>query len=62
VKQLIPNQSFIATIGDPPKSPFKRGTLIPVPPFLRGARGDLICRIYFLIWDYFSDSVDRSVE
>jgi hypothetical protein len=27
--------------GDPPKSPFLRGTLIPVPPFLRGARGDL---------------------
>ena len=22
---------------DPPKSPLKRGTLIPVPPFLRGA-------------------------
>jgi hypothetical protein len=27
-------------VGDPPKSPFKRGTLNPVPPFLRGARGD----------------------
>jgi hypothetical protein len=27
---------------DPPKSPLKRGTLsVPVPPFLRGARGDL---------------------
>jgi hypothetical protein len=26
---------------DPPKSPLKRGTLILVPPFLRGARGDL---------------------
>ena len=26
-------------LGDPPKSPLKRGTLIPVPPFLRGARG-----------------------
>jgi hypothetical protein len=25
---------------DPPKSPLKRGTLNPVPPFLRGARGD----------------------
>jgi hypothetical protein len=25
---------------DPPKSPFRRGTLIPFPPFLRGARGD----------------------
>ena len=25
---------------DPPKSPLKRGTLIPVPPFLRGVRGD----------------------
>jgi hypothetical protein len=38
----IPNQSLIATIGDPPKSPFKRGTLTSVPPFLRGVRGDLI--------------------
>jgi hypothetical protein len=28
-------------ILDPPKSPLKRGTLIPVPPFLRGVRGDL---------------------
>ncbi len=27
---------------DPPKSPLRRGTLTPpVPPFLRGARGDL---------------------
>jgi hypothetical protein len=26
---------------DPPKSPLKRGTLSPVPPFLRGVRGDL---------------------
>jgi hypothetical protein len=26
---------------DPPKSPLKRGTLILVPPFLRGVRGDL---------------------
>ncbi len=28
---------------DPPKSPLRRGTLRtpPVPPFLRGARGDL---------------------
>ncbi|BAT53075.1 hypothetical protein NOS3756_20340 [Nostoc sp. NIES-3756] len=25
---------------DPPKSPLKRGTLILVPPFLRGVRGD----------------------
>lgn len=25
---------------DPPKSPLKRGTLIPVPPLKRGARGD----------------------
>jgi len=30
-------------LGDPPKSPLKRGTLTPVPPFLRGARqGGLI--------------------
>ncbi len=31
---------------DPPKSPFLRGTLnpFPVPPFLRGARGDRDCR------------------
>jgi hypothetical protein len=28
--------------GDPPKSPLRRGTLNAlVPPFLRGARGDL---------------------
>jgi hypothetical protein len=27
---------------DPPKSPFLRGTLTPVPPFLRGARGDQV--------------------
>jgi hypothetical protein len=27
---------------DPPKSPLERGTLNPVPPFLRGVRGDLI--------------------
>ncbi len=26
--------------SDPPKSPFLRGTLILVPPFLRGVRGD----------------------
>jgi hypothetical protein len=26
---------------DPPKSPLKRGTLSSVPPFLRGARGNL---------------------
>jgi hypothetical protein len=29
------------SVADPPKSPLKRGTLNPVPPFLRGARGDL---------------------
>ena len=28
------------TLEDPPKSPLKRGTSDPVPPFLRGARGD----------------------
>ena len=27
-------------LSDPPKSPLKRGTSDPVPPFLRGARGD----------------------
>jgi len=26
-------------LRDPPKSPLKRGTLTPVPPFLRGAPG-----------------------
>ncbi len=25
---------------DPPKSPLRRGTFIPVPPLKRGARGD----------------------
>jgi hypothetical protein len=28
---------------DPPKSPLERGTLILIPPFLRGAREDLPC-------------------
>jgi len=28
------------TLQDPPKSPFSRGTLSPIPPFLRGAMGD----------------------
>jgi len=34
-------------IEDPPKSPLKRGTLRDkfIPPFLRGARGDLICSV-----------------
>jgi hypothetical protein len=27
-------------LSDPPKSPLKRGTLIPIPPLKRGARGD----------------------
>jgi len=30
----------INVLRDPPKSPLKRGTLNPVPPFLRGVRGD----------------------
>jgi hypothetical protein len=30
----------VAPCIDPPQSPLKRGTKIPVPPFLRGARGD----------------------
>jgi outer membrane protein OmpA-like peptidoglycan-associated protein len=35
--------SLIREIGmNPPKSPLKRGTLIPVPPFPRGARGDFL--------------------
>jgi hypothetical protein len=56
-EHLIPNQSLIATHGDPPKSPFKRGTLNDSPfcwrslsEGLRGARADLIGRINFLIW------------
>jgi hypothetical protein len=28
-------------LRNPPKSPLKRGTKSPVPPFLRGVRGDL---------------------
>jgi hypothetical protein len=41
-------------LEDPPKSPLKRGTLNPqfVPPFLRGARGDLICSIIKGNWYY----------
>jgi len=41
---LISQLAFMTTVlsFDPPKSPLKRGTLknFPVPPFLRGARGD----------------------
>jgi len=41
-------------LEDPPKSPLKRGTLNPqdFPPFLRGARGDLICSIIKGNWYY----------
>ncbi len=40
-KKLI-NLAFTRNL-DPPKSPLRRGTLrvLPVPPFLRGVRGDL---------------------
>jgi len=42
---LIRGVAFMTTVInlDPPNSPLKRGTLskFPVPPFLRGARGDL---------------------
>jgi len=31
----------VSKVLDPSKSPLKRETLIPVPPFLRGVRGDL---------------------
>ena len=27
-------------LTDPPKSPLKRGTLMLIPPFIRGVRGD----------------------
>jgi hypothetical protein len=41
---FIRQLAFMTTVLnlDPPKSPLKRGTLskFPVPPFLRGARGD----------------------
>jgi len=41
----IDQLAFMTTVLSfyPPKSPLKRGTLrnFPVPPFLRGARGDL---------------------
>ena len=30
----------INVLRDPPKSPLKRGTLNPAPPFLRGVGGD----------------------
>jgi hypothetical protein len=32
---------------DPPKSSLKRRTLTPIPPFLRGVRGDLDTSIDF---------------
>jgi hypothetical protein len=38
---------------DPPKSPLKRGTLSPVPPFLRGVRGDH--RVVFITQNTFSN-------
>jgi hypothetical protein len=38
-KSLVMYQELL----DPPKSPFLRMTLILVPPFLRGARGDQKC-------------------
>jgi hypothetical protein len=36
----IPISRKMQHMIDPPKSPLKRGPLIPVPPLLRGARGD----------------------
>jgi hypothetical protein len=32
---------------DPPKSSLKRRTLTPIPPFLRGVRGDLDTTVDF---------------
>jgi hypothetical protein len=42
-KDCNPCKSRLYLSLDPPKSPLRRGTLrtLPVPPFLRGARGDL---------------------
>jgi hypothetical protein len=40
---------------DPPKSPFLRGTLIPVPPFLRGVRGDQL--VLNITVQYFSNNL-----
>ncbi|BAZ50939.1 hypothetical protein NIES4103_35620 [Nostoc sp. NIES-4103] len=45
---------------DPPKSPLKRGTLILVPPFLRGVRGDL--NVLKITAEYFSDILLRVVK
>jgi o-succinylbenzoate synthase len=43
--------AFESALDDPPKSPLRRGTLSlnPVPPFLRGARGDRLPPIATLL-------------
>jgi len=43
LKPESPEKSGFYLSLDPPKSPLRRGTKdrTPVPPFLRGARGDL---------------------
>jgi hypothetical protein len=40
---------------DASKSPLKRETLIPVPPFLRGVRGDL--KVPKVTAKYFSNNL-----
>jgi hypothetical protein len=40
---------------NPPKSPLKRGTLILIPPFLRGARGDQL--VLNITAKYFSNTL-----
>jgi hypothetical protein len=45
----------VSKVLDPPKSPLERGTLIPVPPFLRGVRGDL--KVLKVTAKYFSNNL-----
>jgi len=50
---------LVSKVLDPPKSPLKRGTLIPVPPFLRGVRGDL--NVSKITAKYFSNNLLNEV-
>jgi hypothetical protein len=46
-------------LADPPKFPLKRGTLTPVPPFLRGVRGDL--KVPKVTVKHFSNSLSKTL-
>jgi hypothetical protein len=46
---------LIKKVLDPPKPPFLRGTLIPVPLFLSGVRGDQ--QVPKITANYFSNNL-----